>query len=83
MVKLILIKSMFCNKFLKKRPLIINSKNFKDRDFIIIVPLETSLWIKAIKIAPQNPYQITDEEVNLVYDPFPMQKCKDDFITLT
>lgn len=70
------------------KTLVISSPNcgvnyyFKDRDFIKIVPLNTSLWIKAIKETLQNPYQITDEDVNLVYEPFSMQKCKEDFIAL-
>jgi len=54
----------------------------KDKEFIKIVPLKTSLWIKAIKETLQNPYQITDEDVNLVYEPFSMQKCIEDFIAL-
>ena len=70
------------------KTLVISSPNcganyyFKDRDFIKIVPLKTSLWIKAIKETLQNPYQITDEDVNLVYEPFSMQKGKEDFIAL-
>ena len=54
----------------------------KDKEFIKIVPLKISLWIKAIKDTLQNPYQITDEDVNLVYKPFSMQKCKEDFTVL-
>jgi len=70
------------------KTLVISSPNcganyyFEDKDFIKIVPLKTSLWIKAIKETLQNPYQITDKDVNLVYEPFSMQKCKDDFIEL-
>ena len=70
------------------KTLVISSPNcganyyFKDRDFIKIVPLKTSLGIKAIKETLQNPYQITDEDVNLIYEPFSMQKGKEDFIAL-
>ena len=70
------------------KTLVISSPNcganyyFKDRDFLKIVPLKISLWVKAIKETLQKPYQITDDDVNLVYEPFSMQKCKEDFIAL-
>jgi len=70
------------------KTLVISSPNcganyyFKDKDFIKTIPLKTSLWIKAIKETLQNPYQITDDDVNLVYETFSMQKCKKDFISL-
>ncbi|GAG85424.1 unnamed protein product, partial [marine sediment metagenome] len=70
------------------KTLVISSPNcganyyFKDKDFIKIVSIKTSLWIKAIKETLQNPYKITDEDVNLVYELFSMQKCKEDFLAL-
>jgi len=70
------------------KTLVISSPNcganyyFKDRDFIKIVPLKIPLWVKVIKETLQKPYKITDDDVNLVYEPFSMQKCKEDFIAL-
>lgn len=70
------------------KTLVISSPNcganyyFKDKDFIKTIPLKTSLWIKAIKETLQNPYQITDDDVDLVHETFSMQKCKKDFISL-
>lgn len=70
------------------KTLVISSPNcganyyFKDKDFIKIVPLKISLWLKAIKETLQDPYQITDDDVSLVYELFSMQKCKMHFIKL-
>ncbi|MFX0012667.1 MAG: glycosyltransferase [Candidatus Hermodarchaeota archaeon] len=54
----------------------------QDRNFIKIVPIKKSLWIKAIKETLQENYQITDNDVNEVYNLFSKEICKSDFINL-
>lgn len=55
---------------------------FKEKKFLKVVPLKVNLWIKTIKQMIENPPIIKDEDVDLVYKLFSVDKSNKDFINL-
>ncbi|KKL68155.1 hypothetical protein LCGC14_2127820, partial [marine sediment metagenome] len=55
---------------------------FKEKDFLRIVPLKLSLWIKAIEEIIQNPPIITDNDISQISKQFSLEKSKKDFMKI-
>jgi len=55
---------------------------FKEKDFLKVIPLKLSLWIKAIEEIIQNPPIITDNDISQISKQFSLEKSKKDFVKI-
>jgi glycosyltransferase involved in cell wall biosynthesis len=55
---------------------------FKDKKFLKVISVKLPLWMNAIKEMIENPYKITNDDIDYVYKQFSIDKSVRDFLNL-